>query len=208
MQGVGSADNILKALHPRRKRRGITGGKIKFCYSRVYARTIHGLAKGGSGPDANSFQTIWRKTKAEGKLLELLFHKFERAIMAAIPKITGFSWEEFAEPIIYVYPVRNVASFSHPLTIHIRKDTLLTLGILIHELVHNNMGFEFPSAELQEQIVSTAALMVLEKISLPAEPYLLFSEKVHRRRFTKSFVPLEELKVQTVKSYLGGLEHQ
>ncbi|MBI4120243.1 MAG: hypothetical protein HY454_02140 [Parcubacteria group bacterium] len=29
LQGVGSADNILKALHPRPKGRGITGGKIK-----------------------------------------------------------------------------------------------------------------------------------------------------------------------------------
>ena len=181
--------------------------KIKFCYSRVYARTVHGLAKGGSNPSANSFQTIWRKTKAEGKLLELLFRKFEREIMATIPKITGFSWEEFAEPIICVYPLKGIASFSHPLTIHVRKDTLLTIGILIHELVHNNMGFKFPSAELQEQIVSTAALMVLEKISLPAEPYFLFSEKVHKRRFTKSFIPLEELKGQTVKSYLDKLKH-
>ncbi|MBI4120358.1 MAG: hypothetical protein HY454_02730 [Parcubacteria group bacterium] len=28
LQGVGSADSILKALHPRPKGRGITGGKI------------------------------------------------------------------------------------------------------------------------------------------------------------------------------------
>lgn len=164
----------------------------------AYARTMHRLSRSST----SDFSEVWRQIKEYGAAFENYFHTRQEKIFELISKYSGYEWNKFAEPTIYTYPVIGVPSFSHPLTINLKKDPIVTLGVFIHELLHNNMYFEFPSAELQECVMSTIALFILKDLALEDSEYYKFASEVFEKRFEKKFSLIEELKSVSVKTYL------
>lgn len=177
--------------------------EIKFIYSESYCRVLYQATATETEKVSLTFEAVINYTIKFGKKLENLFLEHKKEILNIIQRISGFAWNEYADPYIFIYPVyplRQLQSFSHPLTIKVREDSVLALGILIHELAHNNMNVPFSDSRLQEQIMSTIALIVLEELSLDPKNTRAFFEAVFQERFDKKFFPLKELKTKTVRN--------
>jgi len=98
------------------------------------------------------YRKIWLEVIKIGKKFERLYNKYIQNILELIPKFSGFSWREFADPFIPIYLVKKSGtSISDPLTLKIRKDTKLMLVILTHELSHRNLPPIF-SAKVREML--------------------------------------------------------
>lgn len=149
------------------------------------------------------FEPVWKRIKILGKNFEPIFEKYITPILKLISKYSGFDWEEYVKDEINVYPVIRVPSYSHPLRLHLREDLVLTLGILIHELAHNNMSFKFPSREIQENVMSEVALAVLQDLNLETKESKKFFDMIYQNRFKTSRPALPfDLEKKTVKEYL------
>jgi len=103
-----------------------------------------------------------------------IFEKHQESILKKISEITGYDWSK-DEPIIYVYPIPFFNSFSHPLFLKIcsvkdgkviKRSVGLNLGMLIHELIHNNMRGLPIDREQNEQLINFITNKILESISL------------------------------------------
>jgi hypothetical protein len=149
-----------------------------------------------------SFDSVWKEIISDGREFEKLFDQYKLRIIELVPQYSGFPWKQFAEPLIYIYPVKYFPSFSHPLTLHIRKDPIINLGMVIHELAHNNMPFEFPSEELQETIMTSVAVKILGDFALDSEKYLILSRQIFNERFGAELSIPPWFGDQSVKQYL------
>jgi hypothetical protein len=148
------------------------------------------------------FEQTWRKIKALGEEFETFFSKYVDRILNLIPQYSGYNWEEYVEREIDIFLVDGVPSSSHPLLLHLREDKILTLGILIHELAHNNMAIKF-RGEIRENILSELVLRVLEDLNLNATGYKEFAEKAYQKRFKKSRPPIPfDIRKKTVEEFL------
>lgn len=176
--------------------------EIKVIYSKVYARTIYKLLN----KNLTDFEEFWEKIKEHSTLFENYLKIYQTRILELIPKYTGNDWPESARSVIYVYPVKGIPSFSHPLTLNVREDPVLTLGIFIHELTHNNTYyFGFPSEEVMERTMNTIAIKVLKDLFLKADSYYSFAVEIFEKRFNSKFSTESKLDNKTVKDYLKEL---
>ncbi len=105
--------------------------------------------------------------------LRPVFEKHQESILKKICEITGYDWSE-ETPVIYVYPIPFFNSFSHPLFLKVcsvkdgqvvKRSVGLNLGMLIHELIHNNMRGLPVDREENEQLINFVTNRILESIS-------------------------------------------
>lgn len=127
-----------------------------------------------------------------------LYEKHIKKIMAAIPKYSGFGWEEYGNEYIPIYIVPKVKySFSCPLTIAYKEDQNFMFVLLLHELMHNNMDIMFPTHEIQEGAMDLCADYVLRDVCPELGSYLEYE------RSYKDMLALGwDLDKHTIKGYL------
>ena len=113
-----------------------------------------------------NFDEVWNKLMDDGGKFEELYEECIDNILEAIPKVTGYGWNEHADKFIPIYVVYNGNSFSHPLTLKIEDELGETLASLIYQLVHCNMFFGFTSKELQEDIYAKSLYAIAEEIGI------------------------------------------
>ena len=132
--------------------------EIDLRYNYDYAKRLY---KG-----QENFDEVWNKLIETGGRFEVLYGECIDDILEAIPKVTGYDWEEHADRFIPIYMVNNGNSFSHPLTLKIEDELGETLTSLIYQLVHCNMFFGFTSKELQKDIYVKSVYAITEEISI------------------------------------------
>ena len=77
------------------------------------------------------------------KRFDQFLRRYSEAILENIEKVTGGKWQE-AEITIYLIPPDSpVITIPLPLILKLRKDSLFTLHLLIHELVHRFLLVSF-----------------------------------------------------------------
>lgn len=101
------------------------------------------------------------------------FANHQGLVLEHISKCSGFEWREDL-PVIYVYPTPFFNSFSHPLFLRIcrvingkiiPRDKGTIMGLLIHELAHNNLGSLNVDRELNETLINYLSSLILDKIN-------------------------------------------
>jgi len=105
-----------------------------------------------------------RKT---GKLFLMKYSDEIDRIIRLLPETTGKSWPKEDGNEIEVYFVEwKGSSFSHPLTLKVRKDLLLMLVILTHELGHHLIPMK---AEESHEEINRAVEKVFKKLNIDAK---------------------------------------
>ncbi len=91
------------------------------------------------------YDSMWKRPKhlqqppstkdwnARERKLRQLWTKHGRAILRALSKVTGLSWQE---DLIIVYLTWGVRPFSDPVTIPLRANVFSVFETLTHELIH------------------------------------------------------------------------
>jgi len=130
---------------------------LRFNYSRVYFNCLNKHKK---------VNTSWEDVKRIGNLFEKKYNEEIKKILEIIPSILNKEWEQEE---INVYLVDWFGpSFSHPLTLKIRDDTLLMLVILTHELVHYFFMNE-PAGKKKEKKINNVVEKVFLKLNINAK---------------------------------------
>lgn len=119
--------------------------------------------------------------------LRPVFEKNQDFILSKISEISGYEWLEDMS-VIYVYPIPFFNSFSHPLFLKVcsvkdgrvvKRPMGLNLGMLIHELVHNNMRGLPIDREENERLINFIVNNILGSISREYfEDYNQFHRKI------------------------------
>jgi hypothetical protein len=163
---------------------------VKVSDSYIYLANI--LKWGKNNPDLADAQTLTISDLAS-QLDDLInpfaaiFSKHENRILSELPSITGYDWDP-TYASINVYPIPFLNSLSHPLFLRVcsisggklvpRKPALL-LGLLIHELCHNNMGPINVSRETNEMLIHFVTMRLLSGIQASyVEDYLAFQKRI------------------------------
>lgn len=155
--------------------------KIKFKYDKPYAELLFNL-----GPHKHeNFEKRWQEVLKKGNKLEKLFSQHKKKVLRLILQYSGYSWREYADNPIYVYLVDGFPSFASPLTLHVQDGPTLSLGILIHELAHNNMYFEFPNEEIKENLMCQISLNILKDLGVNSRNVEKFFDQVFQKRFSQ-----------------------
>lgn len=175
--------------------------RLNFIYSRPYLRLFFRMLN--LHTQDYGFEEFLKEVMTEGKKFELIFQKYETEILKLISKYSGFEWSE-KEPFLNIYLVKNIPSFSHPLTLSLKKDTNLMIGILIHELAHTNMDFDFDNEVVQEGIMNSISIAILSDLSIASDSYRNFAYNIFRKRFLHEFSENINVKEVTVKNYLSS----
>ncbi len=107
------------------------------------------------------FSEAWQDVVNWGGNFEEIYELYIAQILAAIPKLTGYPWEENADEFIPIYVVGDGEPLSRPLTIPAEEDASAMLVNLISQLVRQNLhyGFKEPGdrASAIHQVVSAIA---------------------------------------------------
>jgi len=77
----------------------------------------------------------YRKLMKDSEEFEKLYKKYIKKILQLIEKHHNKTWKR---KFISIYIVKNVISFSDPLTLRYFENPKMMLVILAHELLHNN----------------------------------------------------------------------
>ena len=116
-------------------------------------------------------------------------------MLVFVEKYAGYRWEEYVDPFIAIYLVDfRRPSFSLPLTIKIRADKKLFLGVLIHELTHNLLdldeiiGEDFSDFKFQEDAVNFVTVNVLHDLGISNDAYSRLWRLIYQQRFNCDFV--------------------
>jgi|SRR3989344_6189674 len=115
--------------------------RLNFVFSEIYNGALNKF-----DPSEDS----WNKIRSRGKLFVEEYEKTYNKILRIIPKITGRRWNKIELDVYFVS--WKGPNFSRPLTLRVRKDMLLMLVVLTHELIHNIMPERGPSMELENEI--------------------------------------------------------
>ncbi|OYT32332.1 hypothetical protein DRJ22_00790 [Candidatus Woesearchaeota archaeon] len=126
----------------------------------------------------------WKEVKKIGKKFEKKYKKEINKITRLIPKIVRKPWRK-KEINVYIVDWAG-PSFSHPLTLKVRKDLLLMLVILTHELLHHFYTKKFYlDEEGNETKINKKVKEVFEKLKLDVKKQLKTLQKYHNKRFSK-----------------------
>lgn len=149
--------------------------RLEFIYSRVYFRHLNQYKKVSKN---------WDEVKEIGKRFERKYKSEINKIIKIIPKIVGKPWRK-KEIEVYIVDW-NGPSFSHPLTLKVRKDLLLMLVILTHELLHQFYTKDFYLDEKgNETKINEDVKKVFESLGLNAKEQLETLQNYHNKRFFK-----------------------
>ena len=115
--------------------------RLNFVFSKIYNEMLNKF---------NPSEDSWEKIKHRGELFVQEYEKKCSEIVELIPKITNRQWNKLELDVYFVS--WNGPNFSKPLTLRVRKDMLLMLVVLTHELIHNIMPEKKSSIELENEI--------------------------------------------------------
>src|SRR3989344_7729180 len=115
--------------------------RLNFVFSEIYNAALNKF-----DPSDDS----WDKIKHRGERFVEVYEKKCAEIVSLIPRITNRRWNK-SEVDIYFVSWKG-PNFSRPLTLRVRKDMLLMLVVLTHELIHNIVSEKEPSIELENEI--------------------------------------------------------
>ncbi|NOY89234.1 MAG: hypothetical protein GXO93_07600 [FCB group bacterium] len=147
--------------------------EVEFFYSAVYFRSLNKY---------KSTKRTWDEVKKIGKRFEKKYGSEISQIVKIIPKVIGKPWRR---KIIEVYIIDWIGpSFSHPLTLKVRKDMLLMLVILTHEFLHDFYLGEANIEEVEETINKNVA-QVFKRLNIDATRQLKVLQDFHEKRFGK-----------------------
>jgi len=139
--------------------------KIKFVYSNIYFRSLN---------RHKSVATTWDKVKSLGNSFEKRYSSEIIKIPSLIEKVSS---KKFNEKELECYLIDWAGpSFSNPLTLKVRKDPLLMLVILTHELIHHVTGGKITPKKHQK--INDLTEEVIKKLGLKAEDQMAFLRKV------------------------------
>jgi len=160
----------------------------------------------GYGHEAGdlTFDEVVGRTKKWGNNFKEFLREREEKVFEILPKVTGYDWDEKNHayiPLYLVYPFPKMPSFSNPLTVKVREDPIVTFGIFLHELAHINIAAMIESSELRECIMTSAAIRVMELLSLNTSSTLELLGSIYKHRFNKDLEIIENIRTQTVKEY-------
>lgn len=89
------------------------------------------------------FEQAWQDVVNWGGNFEEIYELYIDQILAIIPKLTGYPWEENADEFIPIYIVGDGDPLSRPLTLPAQADTSAMLVQLIAQLIRQNLHFGF-----------------------------------------------------------------
>lgn len=115
--------------------------KLNYNFSYVYHKNLN---------KHNPADVNWEKIKGYGKKFISKYKNAIEEIVKIIPKVTGKNWKK-REIEVYFVSWKG-PSFSKPLTLKVRRDMLLMLTVLTHELLHNILDDKKSGMELEEEI--------------------------------------------------------
>ena len=115
--------------------------KLNFVFSSIYNKNLNRF---NPSPDT------WEKVKNRGELFVKEYESLSNEIVNLIPKITKREW--IGNEINVYFVSWNGPNFSKPLTLRVRKDMVMMLMVLTHELIHNIMPEKDSSLELENEI--------------------------------------------------------
>jgi hypothetical protein len=136
--------------------------KLDFVYSSVYFRNLNKY---------HPIERSWEDVLRIGKQFEKEYELELNNMLKIIPEVMNASWKRDFTQVYFMDWAGP--SFSHPLTLKVREDTLLMLVILIHELLHQfyTENFNLDKHRIEEEIDSKVK-EVLERLGISAEEQL------------------------------------
>lgn len=115
--------------------------RLNFVFSKVYNENLNKF---------NPSETTWDIIKYRGEKFVEVYEKKCIEILDIIPRITNRYWNKLELDVYFVS--WNGPNFSTPLTLRVRKDMLLMLVVLTHELLHNIIKDKEAGIELENEI--------------------------------------------------------
>lgn len=176
-----------------------TNTRLAIVYSRIYYAHLYRIVNATSIVE-KSLDESWQEVQKRGEALAELLADYENRIAGKLPQVTGYAWvypEDSLINIYPVYPLPGLMSFNSPLTLLVREDPVLTLGVLLHELSHMIVREEFKDFNLQETIMSSVAVHIVEDLRLPARTIREHFNIIHQHRFNEVLTYMEDKKILT-----------
>ncbi|MCH7850736.1 MAG: hypothetical protein IH845_03790 [Nanoarchaeota archaeon] len=144
--------------------------RLKFKYSKVYFDCLNQHKK---------INRTWEDVVRLGGMFEQKYSEETNKIIDLIPNILNQEW---SEEIIEVYIVDWIGpSFSHPLTLKVREDTLLMLTILTHELIHH-LKLNKPKGIEREKEINDYTQMIFDKLEINIEKQIKTMREFSREK--------------------------
>lgn len=156
--------------------------KTDIRYNFDYARRLYAGDK--------QFKEVWEDIIRQGADFEEVYGQVIDKILAAIPEVTGYLWDEdHTDPFIPIYVVNTAQSFPHPLTISVSDDIGQMVVQMIAQLVHRNIYYGFKEEAERAAVVYQVAAAVARKIGIDLEDS--FQEAVSKNfvHFGNAYVP-------------------
>jgi hypothetical protein len=159
--------------------------KIRIIYSSIYDQLLHTYHKKKFG---KLHRHILQGEKYAAKL-QKKWNKIERNVLTTMSKITKLEWKKKE---IECYVVKHCKfSFSHPLTLIMRKNLDRVIVTLIHELAH-------------EMFWSNRKKVVWSKELKPwAKKSMIYKKYKNEDYVTKLHLPVHALVILTCKRIFG-----
>jgi hypothetical protein len=174
-----------------------TPTRLTIIYSRIYYESLYNIIS-ANAVLGKAVDETWKEVEKRGEALAELLSNYEDRIVEKLPKVTGYSWVYPQDSVISIYPIYplpGLSSFSSPLTLMVREDPIISLGVLLHELSHVIVRKEFEDGNLQETIMSSIAIHIMEALGFPVKTTREHFAVIHRKRFDEDiiFIPNEEI---------------
>ena len=115
--------------------------ELNFIFSKIYTKNLNRF---------NPSEDSWDKITYRGEEFVKEYEKEFIEILNLILRITNRHWNQLELKVYFVS--WKGPSFSNPLTLRVRKDMLLMLVVLTHELIHNIMSEKESSIQLENEI--------------------------------------------------------
>lgn len=163
-------------------------------YNHDYAqRLFHGTG---------TFKEAWQDLIFRGEVFERVYHEAIGPILEAIPRVTGYPWEE-KQSVIPIYLLADGASIPAPLSLVVTEDVEQTLYDLIWLLVRAHLPTGFPSDERRDYTLQAVSAAVAERAGLHLADAVANVELVLRETYGTETQPLGwDLSAHTAAYYL------
>lgn len=184
-----------------------TNTRLAIIYSKIYYTHLYRIVNTNSILE-KSLDESWHEVQKRGEALAELLADHEDRIVEKFPKITGYAWIYPEDTLINVYPVYplpGLTSFDSPLTLLVREDPVLTLGVLLHELSHVIVREEFEDFNLQETIMSSVAIHMVEELGLSTGTIHEHFHVIHQHRFNEALAYMGNKEILTTLEALRRL---
>jgi len=148
--------------------------KVKFIYSQVYFRHLNKFRK---------VERSWKEVVEIGRRFEKKYQPEINKVIDIIPELVKKPWRKQVAEVFLVDWCGP--SFSHPLTLKVRRDLLLMLVILTHELLHDFYLGVDEDIEVVEEEINQNVEEVFDRLGIDVKDQLGIMWGFHKKRFSK-----------------------